>query len=173
MKSKKTATVIVLMAVLSICICGCGTGKYQEVKASSHAVKEYNSAIKQYNRMALAFTDLARFVDNSVDSPEGFDKAFWDKYQSKKEKVLGCMDSMKDFTFQHKDMDVVSIHIKALMDSLGQYMQYVDAFGDGNGRIGKEEFIDRHKELYENILDQSSDIVRVFDEIYDKAIVNG
>lgn len=170
MGRKKFVAVIILLSILCFMLWGCGYERYEKVKLNADIVKEYNDAIELYNKMALAFTRLARFVDDNADKSSGFDKEFWKEYQLKEEKVLKQVDRINSFKFKNREIEVVMDDIQSFIANLQKYLEYTDAFRDGKEGISKELFINRHKELYNNMLKQSSEIVKIFNNIYDRII---
>jgi hypothetical protein len=159
----RTVSIIALLVVVNMSLCGCSPAK-----TNVRVTREYNDAIELYNRMAIAFTNLARFVEDNASAEKGLDRAFWEDYDSRKKKVAERMGLMEQYEFENPEMLSVRASIQTLMDSLNEYMQMADGYRRDESRDRAKEFISRHRALYDDILDQTSEIVMMFDEVYDK-----
>jgi hypothetical protein len=173
MRMGRAAGAIILLAVLSVIACGCSPQRDDRALSGLGAAKEYNDVVALYNRMAMAFTELARLVDSNVQKPDGFGRGFWDKYQASKDKVLARMADMREHDLGDGAMAAVAADIRSFMDSVEQYLEYIDDYKNGGQRIGTGEFVSRHKELYEGILEKSKDVVKRFNIVYEKVFIGG
>lgn len=163
MKTIRAVSTVGLVLVLSVWVCGCGL-----TNDSARVTKEYNDSIVLYNRMSIAFSNLARFVDDNVSAPEGFERDFWESYDSRKKKVLERMALMEQHEFQYREIREIRTFIQTLMDDMEEYMQFVDGYRGDEGCAEAEEFVNRHRELYNGILARTSEIVITFENVYDR-----
>jgi hypothetical protein len=159
------------LAVLSITVFGCSSQRNNGTLSGMGAAKEYNDVVALYNRMATAFTELARLVDSNNKGPDGFGQRFWDKYQVSKDKVLERMADMRKYDFGDGAMADAAADIRSFMDSMEQYLEYIDDYKNGGQSIEIGEFVSRHKEMYEDMLEKSKDIVKRFNLVYEKNLI--
>ncbi|MBA1335295.1 MAG: hypothetical protein HPY66_0917 [Firmicutes bacterium] len=168
----KNAAVYMLTLLLSVAIlAGCGDSGIKKVKENADIVKEYNDAIGTYNKLALSFTSLARLVDDEIKKGAAFDKAFWDKFTEEEKKVLTRKNAMESYTFNYREIEAVMDEIRPFIANVERYLKAASEYREGGGDADREKFAASHRQLYNDMMEQSSRIVNKFDGIYNSFVV--
>jgi hypothetical protein len=168
MGRKKIVVGIIIIVLLSSMLLGCSAEGVEDIKGNANISKEYNDTIAVYNKLALSFTDLAKLVDKEINEPSGFDDDFWKDYAKKEKKVLERKEKMENFQFQHQEIATIMEEIVPFMNHLEKYLEAAKAFeADGS----KENFDNIHKEIYDEMMKQSTRIVKIFDNIHAEYVV--
>lgn len=171
MKRRHLLFKINCLTLILLCLSGCNADSINRVKENSIAVKEYNEAIKLYNKVALSFTGLARDVDKEFEEKEAFDKKFWDDCNNSRKKVIDSISMLKSFKFRYEDNEKVMDKINPMLENVEIYMAKLDDFQKTGQYDNWKNFKESNTILYGEILNQSTEISRLFDVIYDEFII--
>lgn len=163
---------LIFIAIAMLCLTACSRGSMNRIKANNSMVQEYNEAIKIYNRVAIAFTDLARTVDKESKKTGEFADKFWDNYKSKEEKVIENMQRIKDYKFKHKEIQAAMERISPMLIDIETYLSSIEDSRNNRKDIGWASLNKENEVLYKEIVRQSNGIIETFDEIYNEYIVN-
>jgi len=150
---------------------GCNANNISQIKENSNTVKEYNEAIQIYNKVARNFTGLARDVDIEYEETEAFDESFWNDYNDSRKKVIDSISAMKDFEFKYEDIEEVMDKINPMLNNIEIYLGKLEEFQKLHQYSNWKDFKESNNILYQEILSQSNEISKVFDEIYDEFII--
>ncbi len=170
MTMRRIAAAFCLLAAC-ICLCACAGGDISRIKLNADKVNEYNEAIGLYNKLAIALTELAKLVDKEAAKDEGFEDSFWQSYDVQKDKVISCMKHVEDFHFNYQDIAVVSGDIRLLCEDLKAYLLYMEDYRHNGDVVSRKQFKESHRKRYNAMMEQSTQIVKVFDGLYETAII--
>lgn len=168
----KNAAVYTLTILLSITIlAGCGDTGFNKIKKNSNIVNEYNDSIGAYNKLALSFTSLARLVDDEIKKGATFDKGFWDKFTEEEQKVVARKNALESYNYNYREIETVMDEIRPFTANIERYLKAASEYREGLNDWDSEKFASFHRQLYNDMMEQSSRIVSKYDEIYNSFVI--
>ncbi|MEA4849803.1 MAG: hypothetical protein VB106_21435 [Clostridiaceae bacterium] len=162
---------IIFLILIILYTTGCNMKSVSHIKENGTAVKEYNRAIEIYNKIAISFTSLARAVEKEPEETEPFDEKFWKNYENSEKKVLDNISNMRGLEFKYSDIEKVMVKINPMLKGMEAYLERVEEFQKLEQYSDWKDFKESMDILYREILNQSSEISKTFDEIYDEFII--
>jgi hypothetical protein len=172
MNKTRVLTIIIIIGIINIIISGCGK-KVESVKDNADIVKEYNNSIAVYNKLALTFTRLARIVDNEIKQSSDFDERFWHDFIKMKSKVDDNIEKIENLKIKHKEIEIIIKDIELFIDDIKKYIDYIHSFKQKEKTSSNITQLKlKHEEIYDELIRQSNNIVKVFDDIYNQKIIN-
>lgn len=165
---QKTLRLTLLMFIILI-LSSCNVNNLNEVKINNAFVNEYNEAIKDYNKLAENFTELARFMNKSLTDTD-INTRFWKDYDKKRNDVVSSINHLNNFEFMYQENKLCMENINPLINNVEKYLNKIDTFRRDNSD-SYFEFNEQLKNLYNNILYQSNIVSSTFDNIYEQYIV--
>lgn len=162
-KTYKKILSLILLLVLIQPLSSCKVSNFDEVKKNNALVSEYNEAIKNYNKLAAEFTELARFVDKNFNNT-GISTKIWSDYDKKKSGVVSSINQLNNFEFAYRENELCMKEIIPLLQSVDKYFSEIDKFR--SNPENNMEFKERLGNLYNDILKQSNIVSIIFENIY-------
>lgn len=162
LKYKKILRLILLLVIILI-LSACNVSNLNEVKKNNALVNEYNEAIKDYNKLAAKFTELARFVEKNFNGADISTK-IWNDYDKKKSDVVSSINQLKNFEFKYQENELCMEEINPLIKNIDEYLSEIDIFRSNSSYYN--EFKEKLENLYNNILKQSNTVSITFENIY-------
>ncbi|WP_313341301.1 hypothetical protein [Sedimentibacter sp.] len=170
LKYKKILWLILFLIILILP--SCSVNNLDKVKNNNEFANEYNNVIKDYNRLAAKFTEIARFIDNNIKSnPYEFSTKVWQDYDKKKKDVVSNIDKLNNFEFKYQENMLCMEEINPLIESIEEYLNEIDKFRSNSSNFSDKEFNEKLEKLYNNILRQSNIVSDTFNDIYNQYII--
>lgn len=178
MKLRKVYVLIILLTLAAGGLCACkkiddNRSNAERIKMTSeylNVLGAFNSAAREFNRVAKLMQETDRRMDNS------FDVEFWSDYDEKRSKAVKEIHAVRNFKFEFAPFAELQSDFKAISSSMQDYNGIVDKMRESTKQWTpekKKELYAALDPIYADILRQSKTIVAKIDVIYNRIFVVG
>jgi len=164
---KAIALLLALALLLAVSILAMGCDK-ENVRVRAGKVDDYNAVIGKYDKLSLAFTDLAREINKkNVELNE----KYWQKYDKQKAKVLARIDALEKHNYIDSDVEKIKPLFGPYIADMHEYMDLIDNYRADPQGMTKKDLLAKLDPIYKDLLQQSRNIAAEFNVIYEEDII--